>query len=123
MIVEQAGSGERAMSCAEAPALLTDAGTIRIRILEGFDDPSFGREQWNALVHSGETDVVFLTWEFQRAWWETLAGSGKLLLIAAERDERIVAVAPFYAKSYEIGLLGAGISEWLDFIGDARDDE
>lgn len=98
------------------------ADTIRTRLLEGFDDPSFGRERWNALVRSGETDVVFLTWEFQRAWWETL-GTGKLLLIAAERNGQVVALAPFYANSYAIGFIGSGVSEWLDLIGDARDDD
>ena len=42
--------------------------TVRTRVIEGFDDPSFDRAQWNNLVQNGETDVVFLTWEFQRAW-------------------------------------------------------
>jgi CelD/BcsL family acetyltransferase involved in cellulose biosynthesis len=98
------------------------ASAIRTRLLDGFDDPSFGRAQWNALLQSGETDVVFLTWEFQRAWWETLGG-GKLLLIVAQENDGIVALAPFYAKRYEIGLIGSGVSDWLDLIGNARDDE
>ena len=103
--------------------LSSGADTIQTRLLDGFGDPSFGREQWNDLVRSGETDVVFLTWEFQRAWCETLIGSGKPLLLVAERDGRIVALAPFYAKKYEIAFVGTGVSEWLDLIGDARDGE
>ena len=101
----------------------TSTRSVTTRVLDGFDDPSFGRARWNEFVQSGQTDVVFLTWEFQRAWSETLIGSGKPLLIVAERDGRVVALAPFYAKNYEIAFIGTGFSEWLDLIGDTRDGE
>ena len=93
---------------------------VTARLLDGFDDPSFGPAAWNLLLHQGDTDVVYLTWHWQRSWWETL-GRGRLLLVAAERAGRVVAVAPFYADSGMIFLVGSGVSDYMDFIGDIGD--
>ena len=57
---------------------------VQTHIISGFDDPSFGREQWEELLRAGETDTVFLTWEWQRTWWEVF-GRGRLLLVVGER--------------------------------------
>src|SRR5437899_1128121 len=75
----------------------------------------------NDLLRRGQTNVVFLTWQFQRAWWDTFA-PGDLLLVAAEREGCIVALAPFYRDEWSICFVGNEVSEWLDFIG-APDDE
>ena len=93
---------------------------VKTWILKGFDDPSLGPDAWNTLVHRGDTDVVFLTWHWLRAWWESL-GRGRLLLIAAARDGEVVALAPFYADSGMVFFVGSGASDQMDFIGDTRD--
>src|SRR5438309_6116361 len=91
---------------------------VKTRVLDGFDDPTFGKEQWDALLSAHNTDSVYLTWEFQRAWWEVFQW-GKLLLIAAERDGRVVALAPFYTESGMVYFVGSGFeSDCLDFLGD-----
>ena len=96
--------------------------SVRVRVLEGFDDPQFGPAQWDALLHTGDTDVVHLTWHWQRAWWEAL-GRGDLLLIAAERNDRIIALAPLHADSGMIFFVGSGDSQYMDFVGDIGDAE
>jgi CelD/BcsL family acetyltransferase involved in cellulose biosynthesis len=94
---------------------------IKARILEGFDDPTFGPEQWEALLASGNSDIVYQTWEWQRAWWDTF-GCGQLLLILAERDGQPVALAPLYFDSGMVYFIGTGFeSGCLDFIGDISD--
>ncbi len=96
---------------------------IQTRVLSGFDDPSFGREQWEKLLHSGETDVVFLTWEWQRVWWEVF-GQGQLLLVVAEQEGEPVALAPLYTDAGMIYFIGSGFESYhLDFIGDTSDPE
>ncbi|HJN17286.1 MAG TPA: hypothetical protein QGH10_17405 [Armatimonadota bacterium] len=57
--------------------------TLTTRILQGFDDPAFGRRQWQDLLEGSPANHIYLTWHFQRAWWETF-GTGRLLLILAE---------------------------------------
>ena len=97
------------------------ARSVETHLLDGFDDPSFGREEWDRLLQEGELQVGYLTWEFQRAWWESL-GRGELLLVAAERDGRIVALAPFYAESGMISFAGTCFEfDCLDFVGDVSD--
>ena len=99
----------------------TKTTPVTVRILDGFDDPSFGPEQWDALLHHGDTDVVFLTRAFQRAWWQSMP-RGELLLLLAERGGEPVALAPF---SHEFGLVSfVGSSfecDHLDFVGDVGD--
>ena len=96
---------------------------IQTKILSGFDDPSFGREQWEELLRAGETDTIFLTWEWQRTWWEVF-GRGRLLLVVAEREGQPVALAPFYTDEGMIYFVGSGFESYrLDFVGDTSDPE
>ncbi len=95
---------------------------IRTRILSGFSDPACSSNHWQALLRQGPTNVVYLTWQWQRAWWET-HGQGRLLLVAAERDGRMVALAPLYCFESGIYFIGAGEAEYTDFIGDCSDPE
>ena len=96
------------------------ARPLGARVLQGFDDPAFSADAWNALLHTGDTDVVYLAWQWQRAWWKTM-GRGRLLLVAAERDGRVVALAPFYADSRMVFFVGSGSADYMDFIGDISD--
>src|SRR6266568_6721193 len=100
------------------------ATAVKTRVLAGFDDPVLGRERWNALVAAGDTPVPYLTWEFQRAWWDTLGthGGGDLLLIAAERNGEPVALAPFFVDGRMVFFVGTSFEfDYLDFIGDVSD--
>jgi len=96
---------------------------ITTRVLDGFDDPTFGPEQWEQLLAAQNRDIVYLTWQWQRAWWDTFACSD-LLLILAERDGKPVALAPLYADSGMIYFVGTGFeSGYLDFVGDISDED
>ena len=52
----------------EQPAM----SPIQTHILTGFDDPRLGPDDWTRLLAQGDTDVIFLTRQYLRAWWETL---------------------------------------------------
>ncbi len=96
------------------------ATKIQTRLLRGFDDPSFGAEEWTRLLPLGDTDAICMTREVQRTWWETL-GHGRLLLIVAERDGRTVALAPLFTSGGMIFNLCP--EDYLDFVGDIGDPE
>ena len=93
---------------------------LHIRDLAGFDDPACSPDVWNRLVPRGHTDVVYLTWEYQRSWWEAF-GYGDLLLLAAERDGEVVAIAPFYVDEGVVWFVGSGAADYLDFVGSVDD--
>lgn len=95
---------------------------VEIHQLAGFDDPSFSPLEWDALLRAGDTDELFLTWTWQRTWWETF-GRGELLLLLAVREGSPVALAPLFADCGMVYFVGAGGSDYLDFIGDVSDPE
>jgi CelD/BcsL family acetyltransferase involved in cellulose biosynthesis len=91
--------------------------TVRAFLLDGFGDSALDAARWDALLHRGDTDVVYLTREWQSAWWDVL-GRGRLMLIAVERDGQIVALAPMYAEEGMLFFVGSGDADYMDFIGD-----
>lgn len=71
--------------------------SLSTRVLSGFGDPACAPEQWESLLSRGESDIVFLTRPWLRAWWEA-AGDGELLLAApvvdlARQHESVIAAA------------------------------
>jgi len=100
---------------------MTGVDAVTTRLLTGYDDPSFGRGEWNALAERCPLPTCYQTWEFQCAWWETL-GRGRLLLAVAERDGEVVAVAPCFADGSTIYFVGGRHeADYLDFVGDVSD--
>ena len=91
--------------------------TVRAFILDGFDDAALSAARWDELLGLGDTDVVYLTRQCQSTWWDTL-GRGRLMLVAGERDGRIVALAPLYAEEGMLFFVGSGHVDYMDFIGD-----
>ena len=63
---------------------------------QGFDAL---RPHWNAVLQSSATNTLFLTWEWQRAWWDNL-GTGRDLWLAAARDEggQVLAILPLFSQ-------------------------
>ena len=94
---------------------------VRTRLLDGFGDPSFGREEWNALVRSSPAPSPYLLWELQRAWEDAL-GWGEPLFVLAERAGEPVALAPLRAVRGYVAFSGVCFEfDRLDFIGDVGD--
>ncbi len=95
---------------------------VRTRVVTDFLDPQLDCKTWQQLLARGETNTIFQTWHWARAWWESV-GEGRLRLILAERAGELVALAPLYLHNGMIYLLGSGESDYLDFIGDTSDPE
>jgi CelD/BcsL family acetyltransferase involved in cellulose biosynthesis len=93
---------------------------LRTRLLSGFLDPQFDAESWQQVMLRGDTQTIFQTWHWLRAWWESM-GEGDLLLVAAEREGQTVALAPLYVHNRMVYFVGSGESDYLNFIGDISD--
>ncbi|MGC8787432.1 MAG: hypothetical protein ACP5Q1_08410, partial [Anaerolineae bacterium] len=63
---------------------------------KGFDTL---RAEWDALLQRSVTNVLFMTWEWQRAWWESF-GAGKNLRLLTIRDNgnALVAICPLFVQ-------------------------
>src|SRR5437660_5029521 len=75
------------------PAALGDLGAA---------DALVSREEWDQLLHSSASDVVFMTWQWQTVWWQHFgAQEGCQLHLLAIRDERgaLLSIAPLFVDS------------------------
>ncbi len=98
------------------------SGLVEVSVYRSFEDLPLDRNSWNALLHEGIANHIYLTWEFQKAWWDVY-GRGQLMVIVAERNDKVVAIAPFYADAGMVFFIGSVFeSDYLDFIGDADSD-
>jgi CelD/BcsL family acetyltransferase involved in cellulose biosynthesis len=94
--------------------------SVTCRVLNSFAE--LDDIEWKRVLDLGSTSFVFSTGEYLSAWWEVF-GRGELLLICAERDGDVVAIAPLFAEAGMIYFVGSGGSDYLDFAGDIGDPE
>jgi len=80
------------------------------------------KAEWNALLERSITHTIFLTWEWQTAWWEHL-GEGELFVIVGRAADGTLAglTALFGSMTKEgvreLSFVGcADVSDYLDVI-------
>jgi len=76
--------------------------------LEVYEDASAFealRAEWNTLLERSATNVLFLTWEWQWAWWKSF-GSNKSLRLLVLRDENgyASAIIPLFVQDTVVSL-------------------
>jgi CelD/BcsL family acetyltransferase involved in cellulose biosynthesis len=96
-----------------------------MRIERHFETDGFWalKPEWNDLLRRSYYDNLFLTWEWQSAWWRHL-GEGDLLLLGLRggEDGRLVGIAPLFRAEDGDGrsvlsLVGCrDVSDYLDLI-------
>ncbi len=91
-----------------------------VSVLNSFEDLAMSPAGWNELLARGPSNCVFLTYQWQRAWWESL-GRGELLLITVHDRGKVIALAPLFSEAGMIYFVGSGGSDYLGFVGDVRD--
>ena len=68
--------------------------------VEGFDALQSG---WNELLHKSATDTLFLTWEWQRAWWHAFGTEKDLRLVAVhDNGGHLNAIIPLFVQETPI---------------------
>lgn len=71
---------------------------------------------WKALLPRCTGDTIFLTWDWQRLWWQ-VAGEGELHLLAISDGDELVGVAPLIRLDDRWTLAGgAEVADFLDII-------
>ena len=89
------------------------------------DDTLFaavGRDEWNGLLGSSATNVVFLTWEWQSAWWKHMRPGEMFSLVYQDQVGKLVGIVPLFRVQDAHGagtlsIIGCEeVSDYLDFI-------
>ncbi len=78
------------------------------------------RREWNALLRRSVVDQLFLTWEFQRTWWQHW-GEGTIYILAWRDQGELVGIVPLYVARVDgarhIRLNGGTeVADYLDLI-------
>jgi len=95
---------------------------LRIEVYE--DASAFVELQpdWNGLLQRSGTNTIFLTWEWQRTWWDWFGGQSRLSILAIWDGRELVGLAPLHvdSSSEAHGALrlvgGTELSDYLDVI-------
>ena len=54
------------------------------------------REEWNSLVQRSATNTLFLTWEWQKAWWEAFGAGKNPYVVAFREGSTLVGIVPLF---------------------------
>jgi len=87
------------------------------------------KPEWNSLLRRSGTNTVFLSWEWQRTWWDWFGQELELRIVAIRDGAELIGLAPLYSLldgESEIALRligGIDLSDYLDMIvvADGRD--
>lgn len=97
---------------------------IEIVEVNSFEQLSEYGQQWNTLLQNSDTNVVFLTYEYCRSWWEVYGQNSELLVLLAKKDSEIVGIAPLAistrnrlgCRTRVVEFLASSRSDYSDFI-------
>lgn len=95
---------------------------ITTLVVGSFDDPLIAPPVWGHVLGRGDADCIFLTWEWQKTWWDVFA-RGELRIVAALREGVPIAMAPLFYDGNMLFFVGSGGSDYLDFIGETQGDD
>lgn len=99
-----------------------DAMPTEVRVFGSFEETGLDSAAWNRIASRGDTHTFFQTLAYQKTWWEEF-GRGQLMILTAGRDRTPQVLAPLFIDGGMVFLVGSGGSDYLDFIGEARDPE
>lgn len=88
---------------------------MHTEIITRREDVRIGREEWNRLLSTSETNTVFQTYEWVWAWWNAFGARHRLRLVIVRDGDKLLALAPMM-----IGALRGKPS--LRFIGEDNSD-
>jgi len=83
------------------------------------------REQWNALLHQSASDTVFMTYEWQKVWWEHFGpkeDEALFLITVHDEDGELMGLWPLYDEALgqvprRLRIIGSPRgSDYLDLI-------
>jgi CelD/BcsL family acetyltransferase involved in cellulose biosynthesis len=97
---------------------------MRVELLTDIEDFEKLATEWDDLLARSVAPSLFLTFAWQRTWWQHL-GDGELMLLTVRAEaDRLVGLAPFFRETtsqgeQRISLIGCvDVSDYLDLIVD-----
>jgi CelD/BcsL family acetyltransferase involved in cellulose biosynthesis len=80
-------------------------GAIRVDVVSSTPGLNALQDDWERLVDLMEVPSPFLSWYWNRTWWEHFGGRHKMKVAVLREDGVVVGIAPFYLLGF--GPIGA----------------
>jgi CelD/BcsL family acetyltransferase involved in cellulose biosynthesis len=80
------------------------------------------QREWNDLLAKSSTDTIFMTWEWQKNWWEWFGHDEQLYVLTVRDGVELLGLAPLYAPRNDparktLRLVGGvELSDYLDLL-------
>jgi len=75
------------------------------------------RETWNNALKKSRDNNIFLTWEWLSTWWKHYGKESHLMILLAEEQNKIIAIAPLMHSVYRV--FGFKLRK-IEFIGASK---
>ena len=73
--------------------------------------------KWQELLETCTTNHIFLTSQWQRAWWQVFGNDYELVLLSIHDDNKLVGIAPLKRKDGKLSFIGSSdVCDYMDFI-------
>ena len=74
-------------------------------------------ERWQELLKTCTVNHIFLTPQWQRAWWQVFGRGHKLLLLSLRDASGLVGIAPLQKQNEKLSFIGGSdVCDYMDFI-------
>jgi len=72
---------------------------------------------WRELLAACAANHIFLTPQWQRAWWQAFGNGRELLLLSVKRDTELIGIVPLMRQDESISFIGSSdVCDYMDFI-------
>ena len=73
--------------------------------------------KWQELLGTSVTNHIFLTAQWQKAWWQVFGNDYEMLLLSVHHDHKLVGIAPIKRKDGKLSFIGStDVCDYMDFI-------
>jgi len=72
---------------------------------------------WDELLSASTNSHIFLTPQWQTAWWQAFGNGNQLLLLSIRRNAELVGIAPLRRQQERISFIGSSdVCDYMDFV-------
>lgn len=98
---------------------------MQINIIHDIHQLDISAAVWNRAVLKSETNTIFQTFEWVRAWWKVYGRHNRLFVIAVYDHKDLIGIAPLMiandnSNSRTLTFIGNAKADYLDFIAADR---
>src|SRR5260221_13602661 len=74
------------------------------------------QSDWNALLHYNATNEIFLTWEWQRTWWQFYHPGTLWVITARNETGQLVGIEPRFLDQPDLAIRPIRYAQANDYL-------